>query len=119
MPSTVRPVCLANAPIGSSGVVSSASARISKKSLEAVAATGPILTWRRSVEDAMAERTGRTTTGAGEPSGATALLSVGGILGAIGASSCCLIPPALFTPGLIGPWIAGLPALAPPQPLIV
>src|SRR6266851_9130240 len=43
MPSTVSPVRLANAPIGSIGVVSSAASRISKIPLEAVAATGPIL----------------------------------------------------------------------------
>lgn len=59
------------------------------------------------------------TTGIGERSGATALLSIGGILAAIGASSCCVIPLALFTLGVSGAWIADLTALAPYQPLFV
>ncbi len=67
----------------------------------------------------MAARIGRTTTGAGERSGATALLSVGGILAAIGASSCCVVPLALFTLGVSGAWIADLTALAPYQPVFV
>ena len=67
----------------------------------------------------MAARIGRTTTGSGERSGATALLSVGGVLAAIGASSCCVIPLALFTLGVSGAWIADLTALAPYQPVFV
>lgn len=67
----------------------------------------------------MAARTERTTTGASERSGATALLSVGGILAAIGASSCCVIPLALFTLGVSGAWIADLTALEPYQPIFI
>jgi mercuric ion transport protein len=47
------------------------------------------------------------------------LLAVGGILAAIGASSCCVLPFALFTLGISGAWIANLTALAPYQPLFV
>ena len=67
----------------------------------------------------MAARIGRTATGAGERSGAPALLSVGGILAAVGASSCCVIPFALFTLGVSGAWIADLTALEPYQPVFI
>ena len=67
----------------------------------------------------MAARTGRTATGTGERGGATALLSVGGIVAAIGASSCCVIPLALFTLGVSGAWIADLTALEPYQPVFI
>ena len=41
----------------------------------------------------------------------------GGILGAIGAASCCVIPFALFSLGVSGAWIGNLTALEPYQPL--
>jgi mercuric ion transport protein len=46
-----------------------------------------------------------------------ALLSVGGILAALGAASCCVIPFALFLAGVSGAWIGTLTALEPYQPL--
>ncbi len=48
-----------------------------------------------------------------------ALASVGGILGAIAASSCCVLPLVLFTLGISGAWISNLTALAPYQPYFV
>ncbi len=45
------------------------------------------------------------------------LLSVGGILAALGAASCCIIPFALFLVGVSGAWIGNLTALAPYQPV--
>lgn len=45
------------------------------------------------------------------------LLSAGGILAALGAASCCLIPFALFLAGVSGAWIGNLTALAPYQPI--
>lgn len=45
------------------------------------------------------------------------LISVGGILAAFGAASCCVVPFALFTLGIGGAWISNLTALAPYQPL--
>jgi mercuric ion transport protein len=48
--------------------------------------------------------------------GAT-LLSVGGILAALGAASCCVVPFALFTLGVSGAWISNLTALEPYQPI--
>lgn len=43
----------------------------------------------------------------------------GGILGAIGASSCCIVPLVLFSLGAGGAWIGNLTALAPYQPIFV
>jgi mercuric ion transport protein len=45
------------------------------------------------------------------------VLSVAGILAALGAASCCVIPFALFLVGVSGAWIANLTALEPYQPL--
>lgn len=46
----------------------------------------------------------------------TRFVAVGGILGALGASSCCIIPLVLFSVGISGAWIANLTALAPYKP---
>jgi mercuric ion transport protein len=46
-----------------------------------------------------------------------ALLSIGGIIAAIGAASCCVIPFALFLVGVSGAWIGNLTALEPYQPI--
>ena len=45
------------------------------------------------------------------------LHSVGGILAALGAASCCVIPFALFLAGVSGAWIGNLTALEPYQPI--
>ena len=47
------------------------------------------------------------------------LVAFGGILGALGASSCCILPLALFSLGIGGAWVGNLSALAPYQPAIV
>ncbi|MFH1553441.1 mercury transporter MerT [Xanthobacter autotrophicus] len=47
------------------------------------------------------------------------LVAVGGILGALAASSCCVIPLILFSLGIGGAWIGNLTALAPYKPLFV
>jgi mercuric ion transport protein len=47
------------------------------------------------------------------------LVAAGGILGAIGASSCCIIPLILFSLGIGGAWIGNLTALAPYKPFFV
>jgi mercuric ion transport protein len=41
------------------------------------------------------------------------------VLGAIGASACCIIPFALFLLGISGAWIGNLTALAPYKPFFV
>jgi len=44
------------------------------------------------------------------------LAAAGGILGALAASACCILPLVLFTLGISGAWIGNLTALAPYQP---
>jgi len=46
----------------------------------------------------------------------TRLVAAGGILGALAASSCCILPLVLFSLGISGAWIANLTALAPYKP---
>ena len=52
------------------------------------------------------------------PVGGT-LISLGGIIAALGAASCCVVPFALFTLGISGAWISNLTALEPYQPVFV
>jgi mercuric ion transport protein len=47
------------------------------------------------------------------------LVAAGGILGAIAAASCCILPLALFSLGITGAWIGNLAALTPYQPIII
>jgi mercuric ion transport protein len=49
--------------------------------------------------------------------GKVGLAAAGGILGALAASSCCILPLVLFTAGISGAWIGNLTALAPYQPI--
>lgn len=51
--------------------------------------------------------------------GGQRLLAAGGILAALGASSCCILPLVLFSLGVSGAWIGSLTALAPYQPLFI
>jgi mercuric ion transport protein len=43
--------------------------------------------------------------------------AAGGVLGALAAASCCILPLALFMLGISGAWIGNLTALAPYQPI--
>ncbi|GAB5464156.1 mercuric transporter MerT family protein [Hoeflea alexandrii] len=47
------------------------------------------------------------------------LIAAGGILGAIAASTCCIIPLALFSLGISGAWIGQLTALSAYQPIFI
>ncbi len=47
------------------------------------------------------------------------LTTIGGVLGAIAASSCCIAPLLLFSLGISGAWIGTLTALAPYQPYFI
>jgi mercuric ion transport protein len=44
-----------------------------------------------------------------------AVLAAGGLLGALAASSCCILPLILFSLGVSGAWIGNLTQLAPYQ----
>jgi len=47
------------------------------------------------------------------------LVGTGSVLGAIAASSCCIVPLVLFSLGVSGAWIGNLTALYPYQPIFV
>ena len=46
-------------------------------------------------------------------------LAVGGLLGALAASSCCILPLVLFGLGVSGAWIGNFTQLAPYQPYFI
>lgn len=48
-----------------------------------------------------------------------AWLAAGGLLGALAASSCCILPLILFGLGVSGAWIGDLTRLAPYQPIFI
>jgi mercuric ion transport protein len=47
------------------------------------------------------------------------LVAAGGLLGALAASSCCILPLALFGLGVSGAWIGNFTRLAPYQPCFI
>ncbi|QAU41492.1 mercuric transporter MerT family protein [Bradyrhizobium guangdongense] len=47
------------------------------------------------------------------------LIAVGGLFGALAASSCCILPLALFGLGVSGAWIGNFTRLAPYQPCFI
>jgi mercuric ion transport protein len=47
------------------------------------------------------------------------LMAMGGLLGALAASSCCILPLVLFSLGVTGAWIGNLTQLAPYQSYII
>jgi mercuric ion transport protein len=46
----------------------------------------------------------------------TMAMAVGGLLGALASSSCCILPVVLFSLGISGAWIGNFTRLAPYQP---
>ncbi|MGQ0682293.1 mercuric transporter MerT family protein [Bradyrhizobium sp.] len=61
-----------------------------------------------------------TRPGTGERElGRQRLAAFGGVIGALAASSCCIVPLILFSVGIGGAWISRLTALAPYQPLFI
>jgi periplasmic mercuric ion binding protein len=57
--------------------------------------------------------------GDGRTAGGQNLLAAGGVVAALGATSCCVIPFALFVAGVSGAWISNLTALERFQPIFV
>ena len=47
------------------------------------------------------------------------LLAAGSIIGALTASSCCILPVVLFSLGISGAWIGNFTQLAPYQPYFI
>src|SRR5262244_2409090 len=66
----------------------------------------------------MAMTINRENRTAGLPRG-QGLMAAGGLLGALVASSCCILPLVLFGLGVSGAWIGNLTRLAPYQPYFV
>jgi mercuric ion transport protein len=56
------------------------------------------------------------TEGFGGERSRVRLIAAGGILGALAASSCCILPLVLFSLGISGAWISHFTALAPFKP---
>lgn len=46
-------------------------------------------------------------------------MAAGGILAALGASSCCILPLVLFSLGVSGAWVGNLTAMAPLKPYFI
>jgi len=46
-------------------------------------------------------------------------MAAGGMLGALAASSCCILPLVLFSLGVSGAWIGNFTRLAPYQPYFI
>lgn len=46
-------------------------------------------------------------------------LALGGLLGALTASSCCILPLVLFSLGISGAWIGNFTQLAPYKPFFI
>lgn len=51
--------------------------------------------------------------------GRASVIATGGILGAVAASSCCIVPLVLFSAGMGGAWLGNLSALTPYQPYLI
>jgi mercuric ion transport protein len=47
------------------------------------------------------------------------MIAAGGFLGALAASTCCIIPLILFSLGISGAWIGNLTALEPYKPIFI
>jgi mercuric ion transport protein len=63
---------------------------------------------------AMGNRAANASSGKGQK-----LAAAGGIIGALAASSCCILPVVLFSLGVSGAWIGNFTRLAPYQPYFV
>lgn len=47
------------------------------------------------------------------------MIAAGGVLGALAASTCCIVPLILFSLGVSGAWIGNLTALEPYKPIFI
>ncbi|MCI2400977.1 mercuric transporter MerT family protein [Aliiroseovarius subalbicans] len=69
----------------------------------------------RTRSDTVTNETG-TQLFADEQSTKTWWIAVGGVLGAVAASTCCIVPLLLFSLGISGAWIGNLTAFEPYKP---
>lgn len=66
-----------------------------------------------------ARATGAPAAASAQQRGRETVAAAGGLLGAIAASSCCVLPLVLFSVGVTGAWMGNLVALQPYQPLFI
>src|SRR5262245_12804777 len=59
---------------------------------------------------------GKAAESAGDAGARAGWIAAGSIVGALAASSCCILPLVLFSLGISGAWIANFTALAPYKP---
>src|SRR6516225_2497215 len=62
----------------------------------------------------MRDQTGSSSLDRGQK-----LAAVGGVIGALAASSCCILPVIFFSLGIGGAWIGNFTRLAPYQPYFI
>jgi mercuric ion transport protein len=62
---------------------------------------------------------GSASRDGGLPQESVGLIAAGGLLGALAASSCCILPLVFFMLGIGGAWIGRLTALEPYQPAFI
>ncbi len=74
--------------------------------------------WRHETAEFLPSA-GNRTASARSDSARQRLVAFGGVLGALAASSCCVVPLVLFSLGVGGAWVGNLTALAPYKPLFV
>lgn len=55
----------------------------------------------------------------GDDTAKAKLVALGGVLGAVGASTCCIVPLVLFSLGVSGAWIGRLTSLSAYQPIFI
>jgi mercuric ion transport protein len=72
-----------------------------------------------ATKDVTAPLRGRPLAGERHRAARAGLAAAGGLVGALAASSCCILPLALFSVGAGGAWIGNLTALAPYQPFLL
>ena len=56
---------------------------------------------------------------AGQARDRTGFIAAGGLIGALAATSCCILPLVLSVAGLSGAWMVNLRAMAPYQPYFI
>src|SRR6516162_6211302 len=118
MVSILTPVRRESSPIDRLPGEIGATERIGKISLDPVAATGCSLGAMSSQAENHGRRA-RPEAGLLNVPRTQKFLAAGGVIGALAASSCCLVPLVLFGLGVSGAWIANLTQLAPYQPYFI
>lgn len=73
----------------------------------------------QSQEFTAGQMPGQATDGGGAKPDREKMMATGGVIGALAATSCCILPLVLFSLGAGGAWIGNLTAMAPYQPYVI